>query len=365
MWIDSGGLQQPSRYRDIVETFFGNLETAIEPHIDCGAGECAGDRRIAIDDGGGGIDGQRRRQQLRRDAGQQRAGHGLAGGGEAAGFAGQGNIGDRLAAQLRIKAAAPVGPGAITGQPGFERCRQAEKGDDGAAIGGDDQAIDLELVGIGLGIEMQAQRVAAALGGFAERQRGQIDERPALADVELAADAENAALAGHGGFEHQPIDAEAGDGEIEIGEEGFGRRRVELGQPQKLQFGGRQPLGGEGLGGEIERSPIDIDARHPREHALGVGEFKAVNGGDAEDRAIDTIGADAEADFGFDARQLLDEEGAASVAIEPAQRAIGERGKRQHHQHDGRQHAGDAGSRREARAACWGFGSCVVGHQKA
>ena len=348
--IDGGRVQQPRGDRDIFEALCADVDAAIDPHIDRRAGKGAGDRGLAVDNFCGGVDGQLRRQQPGRDTREERSRYRLADGGEAAGCAGQCQIGDRFAAKPGIKASGPFRPAAFARQPCVQRRRQAEQRDDGTAVGGDNQAIEIEFVGIRVGIEMEAQRVAAAFCGFAQRQRRQIDQRAALVDVERAADPKDAALPGDGGFKHQPIDAEARDGDIEIGEKGCGTGRIEPGQPQQPEQGGGHAFGGEGFCRQIERPPIEIEAIDFGENPLGIEQLETMDGGDAEDRAIDAIGTDAEADFGFDPRQLADDEAAAVFAVDPADGAIGQHRQRDNDERDRRQHTADAVAGRKAGA---------------
>ena len=263
-------MEQPGVDGEIIEAFVGIVDSAAHGEIDGGAVERGVDRGLAVGDLRAGIDGELRGEQPRRQPGNDGAGGGGAAGGEQSLGAGDGDGGDGLAGVAGIEAAGPGRPAAIAGQPGIERRRQPEQVDDGAAGRGGDERIDIELVGIGVGIEVKADGVAAALGGFPKRQDGEIDERAPLLDGRIAADAENTALARHRRFEHQPVDAEAADDEIEIGEKGQAAGGQQLRPAQHPHFGGGDALGGEGLGDEVERAPIEVEAGDFGKDALGV-----------------------------------------------------------------------------------------------
>ena len=189
---------------------------------------------------------------------------------------------------------------------------------------------------------MEAQGVTSPARRFTQRQRRQVDQRASGADVGIAADAEHPARAGNRCLEHQPIDAKARNGEIEIGEERRTGRWQQLWQAEQPELGGGQPPGGEGLCRQVEGAPVEVDARNFRKNALRIGQFEAMNGGHAENRPVDTIGRDRQADLHLDARQLLDEKGTAIVAVDPAHRPINQRRRQHDDDPDQGEHAADA-----------------------
>jgi hypothetical protein len=251
-------------------------------------------------------------------------------------------------------------PAAIAAQHDVERLGQAEQSGNGATGGSGDNGIHIEDIGIGVGIEFQPDGVATAfLARRIESQRHQIDLGAARADIDAAADAEHMALAGNGRFEDQPVDFQSADGDIEIGEESGAAARQQRRAAQHPDFLRRERTDGQRVGEEIQWPPVDLQFGHRGELALGIADFEVMDGGLAEDRAVNAAGAQGKSDFEFEARQLPDEERPAAFGIEPFHRAEAQHRQQQHADQEERQQPG------EQLAAPARFGGDSVGHQKA
>ena len=363
---DRAGGEQAGVDREIAEAALRQIEQAariddqrVRPQLDAGI-------RAPLGDAGVDRDLERRRRQPLDRAFEIEAGSGEAVHLETAVTRDERQIGELAAAQRGIQPAAPVGPGAAPAERGDERRLQpAERGDD-AAGGRRQPRVDRQPIVVGHRIQAHAQPIPARNAGRAhgsgiDRQLG-----APIGDMGRPVDADDVALPGHRRLQHEPVDPQAIDVDVQIGQQRrvrIGRLRDQLGIAAHRDEPAGEALHVDVIVDERERPPVHVEPRRIEEDALGIADAQVGQHHAAVERTVDPADADVQPAGRLVVADLVGDEATARIGVDPEQHD-------QHQRHQRKKRDADPAQDAEPQRPMHddgrvGGGKRLVRHQKA
>ena len=273
-------------------------------------------------------------------------------------------IGERLAAQSRHGAPAPVRPAAVAADDEGHRLVGPRQAGDEAVARRLHVDREVEPVRGRHRVEQQPHPVAAREAGRRDRARIERHQRAAVGDLRPPVQRDQVAPPGNCRVDRQPPDMEAGDVERDVGQQGrvrvAGPQRQVAGHPRlrDVQLAHVDPAA-EQIG---QRPVIERRRRRGRERALRVAELDVAQRQLAVDRAVDPLDMDPEAGRGLGRVDPVDDPAMAGIGVQPEQEA---RNGRDQNPQDDRHPFGDPPPQGTLAEDHDGLGRHFAGHQKA
>jgi hypothetical protein len=355
-----GRTEQVGADADCAEGAPGEVDCAFCLELQRGRAERQAAVELAVGEGGLGGDQDDGRGEPRLLAGPERRRGGPAGEAETALVGGELQLGGAAAGDVEKRGSGPGAPAAVAFDGEADRALGAEHRACDASGGGGKADVEVEMVAVGLGVEVQAELVAAALDG-----RVEADEGSAGADLHFAGEAADAGLAGHRGVDPDLGDIEMADVDVEAGEDRPRLlRRHQLGQAVEEDEIGIEPVDRQAVGHPGERVPVRLDQRGLGEQPLGVVEPDVAKPRVVPDRAFDPADADLEARGRRHRGDAIGDEAVAGGGVEQNR---DDRGDHDEGEGEADDELGEAAHRPAVKAAPLGRGrrGFLVVHQNA
>ena len=138
--------------------------------------------------------------------------------------------------------------------------------------------------------------------------------------MHLAVDRQHMALPRHRRTDHEALERQPVHIDVEIGEQrrvGVARRRFQLGSPRQRDEVGAQRADVDMVVRIGEGPPVDVQPGAGQEHALGIADPQIDQAHPAVKRSLDPPDLDVQARGGGIAAQLVRDEAAARIGVDP------------------------------------------------
>jgi hypothetical protein len=268
--------------------------------------------QLAIGEGGVSAHRDRRSGQPLLLAGQERRRRSPAGQAVAALFGAQPERSRSTSADVEQSSAVPGAPAARAFDAQGDRPPGADHRADQAVGRRGKVDVEVETVAVRLRIESHGELFAALPDRPVDPH-----QRPAGANLDLAAEPRDPLLAGHRRARPKLGDVEAGDADIEAWQDRLGLlARLEPGQAVKNDQLGIEIADDQPVGDPAERLPVQVDPGRFGEQPPGIVEPDVAKPGSPPDRSLDPADMDLEAGIGRQSGDPIGEETVSRRGVE-------------------------------------------------